>query len=249
MTGFRSRVTDRIAKWGLPGLRLAAFGLAAIIGSAIVTGLAVGSDHADTPEIAASPGTDLSDVFMFPSPGNPNNVVLAMCVRPLIPAGQTASFDPSVLYQFKIDNTGDSVEDLVIQATFAGSGAGQVATIRGPAAPPRTGVITELVTPQPTTGPLGAPFSPAPGMQAFCGVREDPFFFDLERFFQILPDRATPITGQAVANPNTPQAASWRSPAEAVDFLINFNVLAIVVELPKAQLGNGVIGVWCTTSR
>src|SRR3982751_2050178 len=68
-----------------------------------------GSDHADTPAIAQRQGTDLTDVFIFPSPTNANNVVLAMCVHPLIPTGQAAgvTFDPNVLYQFKIDNTGD----------------------------------------------------------------------------------------------------------------------------------------------
>src|SRR5690242_12312639 len=77
-----------------------------------------GSDHADTPAIAALPGTDLTDVFLFPSPQNAANVVLVMCLHPLIPTGQAArvDFDPNVLYQFKIDNTGDNVEDLVIQA-------------------------------------------------------------------------------------------------------------------------------------
>lgn len=217
----------------------------------LIFSIARGSDHADTPEIAASPGTDLSDVFIFPSPTNANNVVLAMCVRPLIPAGQSGnfSFDPDVLYQFKLDNTSDAREDLVIQATFEGTGANQVATIRGPAAPARIGTVTELIAANPTTGRINTTFAPAPNLQAFCGGREDPFFFDLERFFQILPDRATPITGQPVANPNTPQAASWRAPGQAVDFLANFNVLAIVVEMPRSLLGNGPVNLWCTTSR
>jgi hypothetical protein len=213
-----------------------------------------GSDHADTPQIAASAGTDITDVFIFPSPTNSNNVVLTMCVSPLIPTGGTRAFDPDVLYQFKIDNTGDKVEDLVIQARFEGTGASQKVMISGPIAPPRIGTMSEVATALSVTGTTNASFSPASGMQVFAGVREDPFFFDLEQFFTILPDRATPISGTAVAlaDANTPKAATWRSASAAKDFLIGFNLLAIVVELPKSALkgsADGKIGVWCTTSK
>ena len=44
-----------------------------------------------------------------------------------------------MLYQFKIDNTGDAREDLVIQVVFDKAGTGQTATIYGPAVPTVTG--------------------------------------------------------------------------------------------------------------
>lgn len=229
------------------------------VGLALTAGLvavqkARGSDHADTPQIAASAGTDLTDVFIFPSPTNPDNVVLTMCVSPLIPTGGTRTFDPSVLYQFKIDNTGDKVEDLVIQARFEGSDASQKVKIAGPAAPARVGTLGEALVAHATTGTLNTAFSPSAGIQVFAGVREDPFFFDLEQFFTILPDRATPITGTAVplAEANTPKATSWRASGSAKDFLSGYNLLAIVVELPKSALrgsGDGKISLWCTTSK
>lgn len=231
---------------------------AVVLTPAAIFAVARGSDHADTPTIAKNPGTDITDVFIFPSPNNPNNVVLAMNVHPLIPSGQagSVSFDPSVLYQFKIDNNGDNVEDLVIQAKFRGTGPNQQAAIYGPAAPLRLGTRTELLrTPQATVGTINTVFAPGTGIQAFCGAREDPFFFDLNQFFAILPDRASPITGQNVANPNQPQQTTFNGfpgrPA-ASDFLAGFNVLSIVIELPKTQLvgsGSGKIGVWCTTSK
>jgi Domain of unknown function (DUF4331) len=215
--------------------------------------VARGSDHADTPQIAASAGTDLTDVFVFPSPTNTNNVVLAMCVSPLIPTGGTRAFDPTVLYQFKIDNSGDNIEDLVIQARFEGTGASQKVIVSGPLAPSRNGTISDVLIPLATTGTFNTPFSPTSGMQVFAGVREDPFFFDLEQFFTIFPDRATPINGVTVplANANTPKAATWRSASAAKDFLVGYNVLAIVVELPKSAIKgtSGKIGVWCTTSK
>ncbi len=216
------------------------------------------SDHADTPEIVANLGTDITDVFMFPSPSNPDKVVLVMNVRPLIAAGQSAnvSFDPNVLYQLKIDNNGDAVEDLVIQATFTGLGSNQKVSVTNPTAPQTTGTTNTLLSTNKHTGTINTIFNAGAGMKVFAGAREDPFFFDLEQFFHILPDRATPLTGVPIANPNEPQATSWRAPGEAVDFLSNggFNVLSIVVEVPKSKLrGHGtgassVIGLWTTTS-
>ena len=100
------------------------------------------ADHADSPRASADPAADITDVFVFPSATNSNNVVLAMCVSPLIPTGGTRAFDPTVLYQFKIDNTGDKVEDLVIQARFEGTGTSQKVIIAGPSAPSSTNPAT-----------------------------------------------------------------------------------------------------------
>lgn len=225
---------------------LTAIGLAALVVPAVLVKRAHASDHADTPNIAANPGTDISDVFMFPSTSNPNNVVLVMNVHPLIGpgAGPATSFDPNVLYQFKIDQNKDGVEDLVIQAKFHGTGPTQTVSIAGPLKPSTTGSTNVLETPWPTTGTINTTFSPTDGMQVFCGAREDPFFFDLDQFFTILPDRATPITGKPISNPNAPQATSWRpAPGPGVtnpakDFLSvhQFNVLSIVVEVPRSML-------------
>jgi len=246
-------------------LRKAALG-AAILAAVSVVFLtrARGSDHADTPAIAAAPGTDLTDVFIFPSPTNNNNVVLVMCLHPLIPTGLGTStfFDPTVLYQFKIDNVGDYVEHYVIQAKFVGTGATQQVQISS-GTPSRTGTVTVQLPPDSVVGTYNTPFTTSNGMKVFAGPREDPFFFDLIQFFTILPDRANPLgptitntAGVSVsttpANPDMPMASSFRPVGQAQDFLKGLNVLAIVVEVPKSQLsaGNsGKINVWCTTSR
>ncbi len=227
------------------------------------------SDHADTAENYNRSGADLADVFIFPSPTNPLNVVLAMDVHPLIPAGQgdKVSFDPGVLYQFKMDLSGDYVEDLVIQARFSGVGPSQRVVISGPTRPYITGTTSVFANPSPTTGLINRPFSiPLPNkggvMQVFAGARSDPFFFDLDRFFQILPDRATPGTGHQVDFPSimaadTPQVNGFRGFAPnnmgydtspAMDILATLNVLSIVVELPRSALGGGMIRLWETTS-
>lgn len=213
------------------------------------------SDHADTAENYNRIGADLTDLFVFPSPTNPGNVVLVMDVRGLIPAGQAGnvSFDPRVLYQFKIDTSGDNVEDLVIQAKFEGVGRNQRVRFVGPIKPPTVGTTSILGRPSPMNGRINLPFSPAAGVTVFAGAREDPFFIDLEQFFKIFPDRGTPLTGRQVdlPDPNTPKAPGFRSPG--VDFLADMNVLSIIVEMPRARLAPaggrpGVIRVWETTS-
>jgi len=203
---------------------------------------AYASDHADTPEIAQSPGTDLTDVYIFPSPNNASNVVFAMNVHPLITPGTKANtyLDPNVLYQFKIDNNNDGREDRVIQVWAEGTGPGQVIRVAGPGIPPSVGTSNGKLNPYETAGVFGTAFNPAANIQAYAGVREDSFFFDLEQFFTIFPDRATPINGIPVDNPNQPQSTTWRAPGTAVDFLSNgnYSVISIVVELPKSLITN-----------
>lgn len=242
---------------------IAFLALAGIAAPVALLGTSHASDHADTPDIAANPGTDITDVHLFPSPADKSKVVLSMCVHPLITAGHGTDtpFDPNVLYQFKIDSTGDGVEDLVIQTRFSGvNNGGQQVYVSKPIVPSTRGTMNRQEPLLAVTGMTNQTFSPMNGMRVFAGGREDPFFFDLEQFFNIFPDRATPITGVAVNDPNVPKATSWRPAGQAVDFLSNgpYNVLSIVVELPKNLLLNrgggpisstGVVGVWCTTSK
>ena len=230
----------------------------------------VASDHGDTAENYNRIGADMTDVFIFPSPVNDANVVLVMDVHGLIPAGQSPSFDPNVLYQIKIDTTGDFVEDLVIQTRFVGNGANQKVVMSGPYRPYTTGTTAVFAKPYRTMGTINSTFSPTAGMTAFAGIRSDPFFFDLDRFYAILPDRKTPLTGAQVdfatiMDANNPQMVNGFSgfrgfpensgfdPSMPQDFLSNLNVLSIVVEMPRSMLvdlnsANTVIRLWETTS-
>jgi len=196
------------------------------------------SDHKDSALLAADHAADIADVYTFKSPVNPDNVVLVMTVSGFIPPSEasTTFFDPDVLYQWKIDNDGDAVEDLVIQAFVTGTGGHQVMHFRGPAAPAATGT-TDRVVLGPETATVGVSNGAAPivasrgGMTVFAGVRDDPFFFDLVQFKKI-------IAGEATA---------FRNPG--VDTFAGFNVLAIVAEVPSSLLGGQKLGVWGTTSR
>src|SRR5512143_3812033 len=115
------------------------------VGSLVVGQRVFASDHQDTPEVELNPRMDINDVYAFPGSSEDRIALVLTTSSPLTPAATaTASFDPNVLYQLKIDNTGDAVEDLVLQFTFEGTGANQKVIMRGPVKPPVTGVMNQL---------------------------------------------------------------------------------------------------------
>jgi hypothetical protein len=211
------------------------------------------SDHQDTPEVELSPRMDINDVYAFPGASADRIVLVMTTSSPITPAQSgSASFDPNLLYQLKIDNTGDGVEDRVLQFTFTGTGANQQIQIRGPIAPSATGMVNSVVDANPSlTGDVNSNLGSASGMQVFAGLRDDPFFLDLEQFFRIVPDRK-PVSGPLSQLPESPSASAWRPVGQAVDYLRGINTLAIIVELPVSMLtagGQPKIGVWGTISR
>jgi len=209
------------------------------------------SDHQDTPEVELNPASDMTDLYVFPA-ATPGRTVLVLNSWAFITPAETRSvyFDPNLLYQFKIDNNTDGVEDKVIQVTFDGTGADQIVEVRGPLAPPVAGAMGNTVAKVApvVSGKINTALASG-AIQVFAGWRDDPFFIDLEQFFRIIPDRK-PVTGPLAGLPDTPSASAFRNPG--VDYVKGFNVLSIVIELPTADLtagGNAKIGVWGTISR
>jgi hypothetical protein len=232
-------------------------GLFVAAGAAGATALATGSDHQDTPDVELNPKMDMTDVYVFPS-STPGRIVLVMNSRAFLTPAQAAdpvhgSFDPDLLYQFKIDNNDDKVEDRVIQVTFTGEGASQQVELRGPVAPPVTGaMMNEVADVTPTvTGSLATSLGSAGDVQLFAGPRDDPFFIDLEAAFCILPDRK-PVSGELSAPCDLDGIPPFRPAGQAVNYVNGFNVLSIVVELPSTLFeggGPGKLNVWGTISR
>jgi hypothetical protein len=228
------------------------------------------SDHQDTFNLANRSNTsaDITDVYAFPSPSNPANVVLVMDTTPLIPAGagSTKFFDPSVMWQFKMVHgpMGTfNAEDEVIQITVSGTTANQTFTIHGPGKPNEVGTTNTLL---PATGSFtyNKAATLSNGIQAYAGPRADPFFFDLIQFFSFLGDRnyhnhtsqSDPGTGDTLtgtptfngfpagtlSGPATGNFACGTAPAQnALTQLAppGFNVLTYVLEVPRSLLTSG----------
>jgi hypothetical protein len=216
-----------------PSLRLArwAIGVALALGPTA----SPAADHRDG-SIQQDQPADIADLFAFRNPNN-GNVVLAMTVNPYTVPGVAAVFSQDVLYQFKIDNTGDFIEDRVVQVTFNNLAPNQQFRMVGPVAPASTGPVNSLVTSGPTliaTANDNQIKVGANGLRAFVGRRDDPFFVDL-------------IFVRGVLTLTPPIA---RPPGK--DLFNGLNVSIIVVEVPPAQLlgtSGNVIRVWATTSR
>jgi hypothetical protein len=234
---------------------------------------ATGSDHQDTPEVELSPRLDINDLYAFPGSTEDRIALVLTTQSPITPAGTAAArFDANALYQIKIDNTGDAVEDLVLQFQFDDlQGGGQRVALFGPVAPTSTGPNNRVAKATPDLlGNINTVLTSGAGaaqVQLFAGPRDDPFYIDLDQFFRIIPDRR-PSRGPLSQIGPAPEASAFRpkctggviNPGQgqfdqthgcAADLLRTFNGMAIVVELPESVLrgaGNN-LGMWATVSR
>jgi hypothetical protein len=241
--------------------------LCALVAAAFFfAGPARGLDLQGSPVTINRPGTDITDVYFFPSPTNPNNVVAVMDVDPLIPAGAglTTFFDQGVLYQMKFDtrysaeNVNDRpIENVVIQFAVgppsgpAGNQTQQI-NVYGPGTPVNTGPRTHLINGGTATGVgfINRPFSIDTGqIQVFAGTRHDPTFWDKVQFFDIFPSSTQVNGGASCLSSTCPNGFG-----PGADTFSNTNVLSFVVEMPKTLLTGftgatgTVIAYWATTS-
>jgi len=98
----------------------ALMGIAAML-LALAPAGTMASSHREAPLISKDPAADNTDLYAFVSPDKPDTVTIIANYIPLEePAGgpNFAAFDDDVLYEIKIDNTGDGKEDIAYQFRF-----------------------------------------------------------------------------------------------------------------------------------
>src|SRR4030095_10111922 len=227
---------------------------------AVPVGILQGADHRDAPSADEDPAADIADVYTFINKNDTSKLVIAMTVNGFaVPAVRsTYSLGPDVLYQFKIDNTGDANEDLVIQVTadgFESSGlrdprcptnpagqGGQFIEVVGPAKPKKVGNVNELVSTKgnPTVSGCSNTVLSGNGIRAWAGLAADPFVVDISQFNRITARQQMlfrevkgtllgDLSGRSVRADGT----------SGVDSFGGFNVSAIVVEVPiSLVIGN-----------
>lgn len=209
-------------------LMAAALGCSVIVAATLLLTFGVAprlsgaADHLDAPFVKTDGRIDINDVYAFQSPTNSGNTVLIVTTNPVTGILSPTTFHPDALYEFKIDTNGDAREDRSYRIEFDGSGPTQDISLRCvPAALcGNPGAVL-------ARGQTGATIPVGGGGMIRAGKFDDPFFFDLLAFRNGL---------------------AFCPGGIGTNFFTGLNVMAIVLEVPSANLGPSNIGVWATTS-
>jgi len=167
---------------------------------------------------------DITDIYAFQKPGNPNKSILVLNVNPLAPT-LADRFEPTAVYELLVDTTGDARADIAFKIEFSevqnGQQTARVRRATGQDARALSHGGPQIIKDAPVSFGSTAQVTTAGDYKFFAGIRSDPFFFDLLGFLNNFR-----FTGD--------------------DFFIDKNVFGIVLEVPNsAALGaNPKIGVW-----
>ncbi|MGH2376810.1 MAG: DUF4331 family protein [bacterium] len=240
---------------------IVALGLAVVL--LLNPGGLVASDHDDGETDNKARALNLTDLYAFrekdqnPNAGVPEgDLVFVMNTNPRSVARQQYYFSPNARYNFhvtRVANKNDAAtghKDLTLWFKFrAPRGNQQEINVILDDEEGRS-VVTHTVSGGPIlTTPVNGPADRPPivneidirghKVRVYAGLREDPFFFDVEQYFRV---RA----GALGIGP----AAGFRNPG--LDFAAGYNVNAIVVSVPLALLQGTtkatVFDVWETIS-
>jgi Domain of unknown function (DUF4331) len=191
------------------------------------------SDHDDGEVDTKGRNLNLTDLYVFrEGDQNPSaskeDLVFVMNTNPRSVARQQYFFSNRARYEFKVSRVGDNnanvtgKPDVILSFEFGAPGQDQSQPVKITAI--RDGRVEKATA---KTTPLGQ----QPNVQqahlggsavsVFAGLREDPFFFDVEQFFRV---RA----GAAGLGP----AVGFRDASKAIDFAKGYNVNAIAVRVP-----------------
>lgn len=241
--------------------------LATAVGVALIPTHA--SSHREAPLISNDPQADTTDVYAFVSPDAPDTVTLISSWIPFEnPAGgpNFFKFGDNVLYEFKIDNTGDGIEDINYQFRFASQvrnpntflyNTGPI--LRGLDDPNRNFYQTYTVS-RVENGQTVATAGPMLTMYDNVGAASTPEYGGRGSgiyAFNQAGGEGLVFAGQT----DDPFFADLRvfdllygADLSEVgnDTLAGFNVHSIALRLPKSSLRSGaspIIGVWATASR
>lgn len=229
--------------------------------SGILATGALASDHDDGQTEVKSKALNLTDLFVFRegdqtgvSTDN-DNLIFIMNTNDRSVARQQYYFNTNARYEFHVSRRADrdapvtADDDIILRFEFSepNSAGAQELTVTTIVDDVETSVdvvagggaiLSTLLNGNPVTNDVDIAGTQ---LSVFAGLREDPFFFDVEQFFRL---RA----GLAGFGP----AVGFRDADTAVDFTSGYNVNAIVVRVPIAWLegssGATTFDVWETIS-
>lgn len=221
----------------------------AVLTVLLATPLSRAADHLDGPKASADPTADITDMFAWMS-SDAKTLYLIMNVFPQATAA--SKFSNAVQYVFHVtsrNNFGDAPSNpLNVICTFDTSQ--KISCWAG----------DEYVNGDASNT---AGISSSSGkLRVFAGLRDDPFFFNLDGFkhtADTVKSAASSLTFDPAGCPNLPPAtaAALRMQLRTdpgggppKDFFKNLNVLSIVIALDKtvATKGGSLVSVWGSTN-
>jgi hypothetical protein len=226
----------------------------------LTPGIIAASDHDDGEVDIKGRAVNLTDLYVYRekdqnSGAADGDLVFTMNSNPRSVARYQYYFSTTALYQFHITQVGDvnstptGRSDIILRFAFSppnnkGMQAVAVTVVRGGSETvAKTTVNGGLIATTPLNSNAVLNTVPVGGsnLTVFAGLREDPFFFDVEQFFRV----------RAAALGTGPRTA-FKQPNQAIDFAKGYNVNTIAVRVPKAflQAGTGAntFDVWSTVS-
>ena len=189
----------------------------AMAGLMSIAAPALAADHAEAPGTQADPAADIADFYAW---SDGSTVTAIVTYNPLMIPGDPAVYDADVLYTIHFDLDADAVSDHDIHVRFGqnaeGSWGVQATGVPGAGA----GV----------QGPVESVVA-GPGSMLYAGLRDDPFFFDIDGFTETVTTGTLAFT--------------------ATDGIAGANVMTIALEFDAPSLlGAGTaFQTWATTSR
>ncbi len=214
----------------------------------------VASDHDDGEVDTKGRNLNLTDLYAFREKDqNPNakdgDLILTMNTNPRSVARQQYFFSTNARYEFKLTRVADKEatptgqEDVTLRFEFSAPNNRKqqqikFTVIKDGKETSAQNLYTTPLNEQPVINRLG---SDDTKIAVFAGLREDPFFFDVEQFFRV---RAGALgTGPGVG---------FRPANQAIDFAKGYNVNAIAVRIPQQFLagktGAKIYDIWETIS-
>ena len=79
------------------------------------------ANHREAPITALDRAADITDWYSFVSYDDPSKLTMILSVDPLLEPSNGPNyfpFDPEILYEMKVDNDQDAVEDVILQFRF-----------------------------------------------------------------------------------------------------------------------------------
>lgn len=197
----------RALPWGRLSLASTSLAITALSSTALA------ADHAEAPGTAADPAADIADFYAWAE----NGKLMAIVTYGGVGAASPSFYDGEVLYGIHVDTDGDYVADQDIWLQLGQNDAGEwgVRAIHG-----------DTTVEGAVESTLGED-----DLRVWAGIRDDPFFFDLQGFQDTLSTAAVSF------DPTRDSLAG-----------LNVMALAVTVDLDTID-APGAFRVWATSAR